>query len=392
MLDLRARIVRALKQLLIAALVLAVLGGIGGLLVMISGIVPIKASSGHWDITAAFLDFAKRRSVKTHTFRMKVPPLDDPALALKGAGHYDFACEPCHGSPAVQQPRIAYRMTPTPPDLLKTVPTYYPEELFYIVKHGIKFTGMPSWPSQQRDDEVWAMVAFLRKLPELDAAKYDELTGATKAAPDDQLPLEDLTGPSPPMPDAVAENCARCHGIDGLGRGTGAFPRLAGQRYEYLSGSLLAYARGQRHSGIMEPVAANLGADDIEAISRYYAGLPAPGPAAAATTDPEIDFGRRIASEGIPARLIPACSECHGPGQRRNPNYPRLAGQYANYLQLQLEVYRDKRRGGTEYHELMHKFVGQLTDEQIRAVTKYYASLPGERGGETVGTGVAANR
>ena len=378
MFDMRARITRALKYLAIAAVVLLVLGAFGGLMVMISGIASIKASSRHWDITAAFLDFAKRRSVKTHTFRMKVPPLEDPALALKGAGHYDFACEPCHGSPAVQQPRIAYRMTPTPPDLMRTASTYYPEELFYIVKHGIKFTGMPSWPTQQRDDEVWAMVAFLRKLPGLDAAQYNELTGAVKAAPDDKLPLEDLMGPTPPMPDAVAENCARCHGIDGLGRGTGAFPRLAGQRYEYLSASLVAYARGERHSGVMEPVAANLGADDIEAIARYYADLPPGGPAAAVTDDAEVETGRRIASEGIPERLIPACSECHGPGGQRNPHYPSLSGQYADYLRLQLEIYRDKRRGGTPYHEIMHNFVGQLTDEHVSAVSKYFASLPGE--------------
>jgi cytochrome c553 len=388
MFDLRARITQALKCLAMAAGVLVVLGAFGGLMVMISGVVPIKASARHWDITAAFLDFAKRRSVKTHTFRMKVPPLEDPALALKGAGHYDFACEPCHGSPSVQQPRIAYRMTPPPPDLREQVPTYYPEELFYIVKHGIKFTGMPAWPTQQRDDEVWAMVAFLRKLPELDAAAYDEMTGATKAAPDDQLPLEDLMGPTPPAPDAVAENCARCHGMDGLGRGTGAFPRLAGQRYEYLSASMVAYARGERHSGLMEPVAANLGADDIDAIARYYAGLPPGGPAAAVTDDPEVEAGRRIAAEGIPAQLIPACSECHGPGRQRNRHYPRLAGQYANYLQLQLEVYRDKRRGGTPYHEIMHKFVGQLTGEHIRAVSKYYASLPGERSDTAAGEGI----
>ena len=173
MFDVRARITRALTSVAIAAGVLVVLGAVGGLIVMISGAVPIKASARHWDITAAFLDFAKRRSVKTHTFRMKVPPLEDPALALKGAGHYDFACEPCHGSPSVQQPRIAYRMTPPPPDLREQVSTYYPEELFYIVKHGIKFTGMPAWPTQQRDDEVWAMVALLEALPSLGDTGYE---------------------------------------------------------------------------------------------------------------------------------------------------------------------------------------------------------------------------
>jgi cytochrome c553 len=58
-----------------------------------------------------------------------------------------------------------------------------------------------------------------------------------------------------------------------------------------------------------------------------------------------------------------------------NQNYPRLAGQHAEYLSLQLSLFQAKRRGGTEYHTLMHKFVGQLSDEHIRAVTRYYASL-----------------
>lgn len=379
MIDVRGRIKRGITHLVIAAVVLAIAGLFGGVFVLISGIVPIKASSGHWPITAALLDFAKRRSVKTHTLQTKVPPLDDRAMVLKGAGHYDFACEPCHGSPVLQQPRIPAAMTPKPPDLRTAALTFDPEELFYIVKHGIKFTGMPAWPALHRDDEVWAMVAFLQTLPTLERTGYLELTGTSRTAPDDQLPLEDLTGPSPPVPDAIAENCARCHGVDGLGRGAGAFPRLAGQQIEYLSGSLLAYARGQRHSGVMEPVAASLGADDIQQIAEYYGNLPAPGPAASESDQQLVALGRRIAYEGIPDRLIPACRECHGPAALRNPNYPRLAGQYARYIELQLSLFQQKQRGGTAYHEIMHKFAGQLTEEHVRAVAQFYASLPGER-------------
>jgi cytochrome c553 len=377
--DIRSRVRRAIKYLVIAGVVLAIGGAFAGLFVMISGIVPIKASSGHWPVTAAILDFAKRRSVNTHTLGMTVPPLGDRALVLQGAGHYDFACEPCHGSPVLQQPRIAGAMTPKPPDLKGISLTYKPEELFYIVKHGIKFTGMPAWPAQGRDDEVWAMVAFLETLPTLERTGYLELTGATKAAPDDQLPLEDLTGPSPPVPDAIAENCARCHGIDGRSHGTGAFPILAGQRVEYLSASLLAYASGERHSGIMGPVAASLGIDDMRQLAEHYAAQ-SPPPARGSDYDPRlVELGRRIATEGIPETLVPACRECHGPGTERNRHYPRLAGQYARYLEQQLALFRTRARGGTPYHEIMLKFAGQLTDEQVRAVAQFYASLPAER-------------
>ena len=381
MTGLRERLRTAAWYLVIAALVLAVAGVFGGVFVMISGVVPIKASSGHWAITAALLDFAKRRSVATHTLGVTAPSLDDRALILKGATHYDFACEPCHGSPVLQQPRIARAMTPAPPDLHTVALTYDPEHLFYIVKHGIKFTGMPAWPAQSRDDEVWAMTAFLRTLPNLDADRYNELAGVTNAAPDDRLPLEDLLGPSPPVPDAVAESCARCHGIDGRGRGAGAFPRLDGQRLGYLAGSLMAYARGQRHSGIMEPVAANLGMDDIRGIAEYYAGLPASGPMNPAADAQAIERGRLIAENGDPGRLVPACRECHGPGVTRNANYPRLAGQYAGYIVLQLQLFRSHSRGGTEYRDIMMKVAGQLTEEQMRDVAEYYASLPAESGG-----------
>src|SRR5688500_3360749 len=300
--DIRSRVRTALKYLLVAAGVLILAGIFGGLFVMISGIVPIKASSGHWPLTAALLDFAKRRSVNTHTLGVKVPALDDQRLVLRGAGHYDFACEPCHGSPAVQQPRIATAMTPKPPDLRAAVLSMGPEDLFYIVKHGIKFTGMPAWPTQQRDDEVWAVVAFLRQLPGLQPSQYDLLAGTSQVG-SDQLPLEDLLGPSPPAPEAITKNCARCHGIDGLGRG-GAFPRLAGQRAEYLEGALVAYARGERHSGFMEPVAANLGLDDMRAIAAYYASRPG-GPASFTGGDPaEIERGRQIAERGRPEWLV----------------------------------------------------------------------------------------
>jgi cytochrome c553 len=368
----------AAKYLFAAAVVLVIAGIFGGLFVMISGIVPIKASSGHWPITAALLEFAKRRSVATHTLTLEAPPLGGPAMAVKGASHYDFACEPCHGSPALQQPRIASQMTPPPPDLRSAALTYDPEDLFYIVKHGIKFTGMPAWPAQQRDDEIWAMVAFLQALPNLDAAAYNRLAGIDRATADDRLPLDDLLGPSPSVPSAVAGNCARCHGIDGRGDRTGAFPRLAGQRVEYLSASLVAYARGGRHSGIMEPVAATLGMENIEAIAKYYAGLP-PGGAPPSPADPQaVERGRRIATDGVPEQLVPACSECHGPGVSRNPNYPRLAGQYADYIVLQLGLFRSHARGGTEYRNIMLKVAGQLTEEQMREVAQYYASLAAE--------------
>jgi hypothetical protein len=111
------------------AVALAALATVGAPIVVVSGVVPMKASSGHWAITEVFLQFAKRRSISTHTLGIRVPPLDDPALVLKGAGHYDFGCRPCHGSPALEQPAVAEAMLPRPPDLWESVSRYNQAEL-----------------------------------------------------------------------------------------------------------------------------------------------------------------------------------------------------------------------------------------------------------------------
>ena len=85
------------------------------------------------------------RSVHTHTILAETPDIDQQWQVLKGAGHYSSGCFPCHGGPTLRRPRIALGMTPFPPDLIEAVPQWRPAELFYIVKHGVKFTGMPAW-------------------------------------------------------------------------------------------------------------------------------------------------------------------------------------------------------------------------------------------------------
>lgn len=349
---------------------------LGAFAVVASGVVPIKASSGHWAVTEWLLQFAKRRSVVAHSYFIQAPPLDDPALVLKGAGHFEYGCRPCHAGPGGVLPRIPRAMTPHPPDLVPRMHGWQPEQLFYIVKHGVKFTGMPAWPAQERDDEVWAVVAFLLRLPDLDERAYQELVNGGKAAPDIAA-IDDLNPPQ--VVPEIEQSCSRCHGADGLGRGAGAFPRLAGQRFAYLDATLQAYANGERHSGIMEPLVAGMDRDRMREIARYYAQLERP-----ATSDPgpasmaEIGQGAAIATEGLEDQLVPACVNCHGPGGQRRADYPVLAGQYADYLEQQLGLFKSQSRGGTAFAHIMQQVAGQLTAEQMRAVARYYASLPAE--------------
>jgi cytochrome c553 len=371
----RAPIVRlAVKHPWMVVSAMAVGGIAVAAAVVISGVIPIKASSGHWSLTAALLDFTKTRSVATYSWGIDAPPLDDESLVLRGAGHYENACAPCHGGPARRLPPVMAGMTPAPPELSDRISRWAPEELFSIVKHGIKFTGMPAWPVQQRDDEVWAMVAFLRRLPHLDAAAYRRLVSDEVSATEASLGVTRV-GDQPP-PQAVRDVCWRCHGAEGTGRGEGAFPSLAGQRSEYLYASLRAFRDRNRFSGIMVDVATKLNDDAMRDIAMYYEGLPLRQPETAPDDDASIARGRRIATEGVPQRDIPACVECHGPTTLpKNPAYPQLGAQHARYLMAQLSLLSERRRGGTANVNLMHVFVNRLRHDEIRDVAGYYATL-----------------
>jgi cytochrome c553/cytochrome c5 len=368
----------------LAALFAVFLGilGAGGFLVSASGIIPIKASAGHWPITEWLLKFSMHRSISTHTLGKEIPPLDDPALVLRGAGAYETGCRPCHGSPDLPQPRVARNLLPKPPYLPPVISDWDPEELFYITKHGVKFTGMPAWPAQHRDDEVWALVAFLLAFPELDTREYRQLVSGGPPQGGGDAAIHGLLG-ADEVPRVVTQTCGRCHGADGRGRGVAAFPRLAGQRPNYLYNALEAFASGKRPSGIMGPIAETLSREERRELALYYGNLTETGnltgPAASLVPEADraaIERGRRIASEGIPGQKVPSCADCHGPGgNRRNPNYPVLAGQYAGYLVQQLQLFQQQHRGGSAYAHLMRPVAARLTPDQMRDVAMYYASL-----------------
>jgi cytochrome c553 len=371
----------ALRRRWIRRGLLAILAlGLTGVGVVVAGVVPIAASAGHWAPTSWFLQFAKRRSVATHARGVDSLLLAEPWLTLKGAGHYETGCRPCHGSPGTRQPRIARALTPPPPALPPRIGQWSPEELFYIVKHGIKFTGMPAWPTQHRDDEVRAMVAFLLALPGLDAAGYQQLVHGGCPDSGAVAPLLNLTEPAT-TPRPVLTSCQRCHGPDGRGRDAPAFPRLAGQREEYLRAAMTAFASDRRASGIMQPIAAGLSPEETRALAQYYARRPAePGSGnQAPPVDSAVERGQQIAARGLPDQRVPACRHCHGPGSApRNPAYPRLAGQFAEYLLLQLELLKTGRRGGSDYAHVMRRVAAGLERDQMQAVAAYYASLYAE--------------
>jgi cytochrome c553 len=174
--------------------------------------------------------------------------------------------------------------------------------------------------------------------------------------------------------------CVQCHGMSGAGNSSGAFPRLSGQGAWYLYKSLRDYAAGVRPNAIMGPIAEQLADQQMQNVAAYYASIQD----APTFEEPQADLqtlqvGGAIAATGIADRGVPACNGCHGTASvTSSPIYPYLAGQFASYMQNQLMLWKNGRRDGDAMN-IMEMIAKGMTDEQIRAVSLYYASVrPGE--------------
>lgn len=363
----------------------ALLAGVGIALVLAlavlffawSGLYNVAASQPHWALTRWFLDFGLRRSVATHSAFITPPTLDDKNLVILGAGHFDGGCAPCHGAPGDPSDPIVDRMLPEPPELGRVATNWSTEQLFWIVKHGLKFTGMPAWVAQQRDDEVWAVVAFLRALPQMSASQYRLFAiGDPEARPNDGAEIA-RNG----MTMEALTRCVRCHRGDAQPR-SALVPRLAGQSQAYVERALRDFASGSRPSGIMEPVAVALDDAAIAALSAYYAGAPnlAPSAPPIESNADQIARGKEIATEGVPGSGVPPCLVCHG--DTRAPSFPKLDGQYAPYIVGQIELWKRGLRMKTGYGAIMGAIASRLTNAQAQDVAAYFASVaarPAER-------------
>ncbi len=329
-----------------------------GMAIAWSGIVNIGASTGHWAITDWFLHWTMRNTVRTYAaFTVGAEadslPADSERL-VSAAGHYASQCAVCHGAPGEQPSPVIQAATPPPPDLAKTAGSWSGRQLFWIIKHGIKFTPMPAWPVQDRDDEVRQMAAFVAQLPGLSADEYRKLAYGDRG--------HVLAGKVVRIEDALPD-CDRCHAADG--RGQPDIPALAGQKPAYLAAALHAFASGERSSAVMTAAASRLDASLIPALAEHYAGLPreggredgstaralAPRPlkrpaeqgaalASGLATEPSADLAlaAQVVEHGLPELNLPACSSCHASNKR--PNYPLLDGQKAQYMAARLRNWR----------------------------------------------------
>ena len=164
--------------------------------------------------------------------------------------------------------------------------------------------------------------------------------------------------------------CVACHAADGNSM-IPANPKLAQQHPEYLIKQLQEYKSGKRQNAIMQGLASALSDSDMRDISYWLASQK--GKPGFATDKDLVKLGERIYRGGIADRQIASCAACHGPGGAGIPSqYPRLAGQHAEYTETQLRHFRD----GTRANNLqMTGVAAKMTDREIKAVSDYIAGL-----------------
>ena len=137
----------------------------------------VAADEPHWSLTEGILAGIRNRSIASRASAVTVRDLADPELISQGAGHYAAMCAGCHLAPGMAETELRAGMYPKPPDF--TVPSGRdPRETFWIIKHGIKMSGMSAWGTTHDDESIWGLVAFVRQLPNLDATAYQRAVGS----------------------------------------------------------------------------------------------------------------------------------------------------------------------------------------------------------------------
>ncbi len=137
---------------------------------VLSGTYDFAADDPHTAPVAALLETMRDRSIDARASKVVVPDLGDRQRVVDGAGNYDAMCAACHLAPGLQETELSKGLYPTPPNLTRE--KVRPGHAFWVIKHGVKASGMPAWGKSMDDEDIWSLTAFLQKLPDLDADAY----------------------------------------------------------------------------------------------------------------------------------------------------------------------------------------------------------------------------
>ena len=173
-------------------LIIAVIGLIGGGLFIYSGLYPMGADVPHNKLSYCMLETLRERSIARAASNIQVPDdLNTSDRLLAGGADYNDMCAGCHLEPEVKESDFTIGLYPYPPNLTEAPQDHGHEHSsgsdehgkdaevqrqFWIIKHGIKASGMPAWGPTHSDERIWNMVSFLQRLPSLTKEQYQILT------------------------------------------------------------------------------------------------------------------------------------------------------------------------------------------------------------------------
>ena len=177
----------------------------------------------------------------------------------------------------------------------------------------------------------------------------------------------------PDRGEALTATCVACHSDDGNSI-AGSFPSIAGQHESYLTKQLRDIKSGERAAPLMMGLLDAMSDQDLQDMAAYYAASEIAGGAANADL---VDLGEAIYRAGIKRKDIAACSACHSPsGQGNGPAiFPKLAGQWAEYTEAQLKLFRTGERANDGDGKMMRLTAMDMSDEEIAAVSSYIRGM-----------------
>ncbi|HJS61981.1 MAG TPA: cytochrome c [Pseudolabrys sp.] len=180
---------------------LAIIVGIGAAVFFLGGFYSVAATAEDPGIVRWALIQVRTASINRHATEQPPANINDAQTVQAGAKAFaTHGCANCHGAPGVPWQKYSEGLNPDPPDLKKVVDQQTPAQLFWVVKNGINMTGMPSFQlAGAKDEEIWAIAAFLKKLPTVSEADYKAWTSPPAPPPAAAPP----PAPAPAAPPAA---------------------------------------------------------------------------------------------------------------------------------------------------------------------------------------------
>ena len=144
-------------------------------IVVSAGFYNVAGNVQHLPPVHSLFEYALQESVRHHARGIVAPELSDASVMGRGALCYQDKCLQCHGGPGVAPNDFSQSMQPLPGPLIDAPQRWHAREIYWITRNGLKMTGMPAWEHRLSEEDLWAVTAFVQKLPSLTPVKFAQL-------------------------------------------------------------------------------------------------------------------------------------------------------------------------------------------------------------------------